>query len=881
MLSARAWARLVAGAMAITVLGVVACEEEDAVFTPLDDDVAPSVSITSVTSDDTEIQIQATAEDFIAVTMMVIEIRDPNQLVTEVTLAGDTITLGRLLAVDTSTFAGRVTQVNLTVSFPNPFAQATIVDIRAVAVDGQMNEGVAVATVVVGGGGAGGLGAPIVAITSPLPNQTVRDNTLIRVGVQASDPTGLAQLNVLLTGVTTVPQADTIRFATFRTDVDTLLDFFIPSGNLGTLTITAEAINLNSISAFASITVTVAEEVADDQTPPSVSMLVSGGVQRRLDEAARMETDDSLLVAVTASDDETAVTRVGVTYVISNATAGGDASVTIFQDSVLNPAVSGTVPITFALVPDSLPLSVFDPSNLPDTLFFEITAWAFDAASPSANCGATVDVLGSANSLQCTGADPIQAVGLSGGFIDRLIVLGRTIPFPQGALIADAVVDTLRELLLLSDLEFGMVRPFDLRAEAFLGNVPVGSEPWGMVINNSSDTLLVGNSGGTNISVVDLGPRVNPPTIIGEVDRYQTQDLQVYQVFEDFDAFGFRIFPVLSFDYSDRPQFIAQAANGLILFSTRPAVLDDQPGTIREFDPDERELRFFISYADRVAPSSPQIQIVNADSVFSIDGGRRFKICDHERGNPSNRSCVFIDADPPAPIGLAEADSLVQDKVATDNWDVLVLTDLFIPSIGLQDTTFVTASGDREFIAFGEGDTPDRAGRIIMYESVSQTITNSLQVTDLTGNAAQRVFGLALDNDGRLGVGRGDVAFFFGPDQPGGPNVLRLLGTNNDIQPTGTGAALHPDHDQFSVTNDDERLAFLGSGDARLEIVDTRFFDFKRGDILIRDPIVGPLQITRRLQGLDPLNVVVRLYGVTANGVVVIPVRDTDIDPIP
>ncbi|MDP2576738.1 MAG: hypothetical protein Q8W48_03440, partial [Candidatus Palauibacterales bacterium] len=71
------------------------------------------------------------------------------------------------------------------------------------------------------------------------------------------------------------------------------------------------------------------------------------------------------------------------------------------------------------------------------------------------------------------------------------------------------------------------------------------------------------------------------------------------------------------------------------------------------------------------------------------------------------------------------------------------------------------------------------------------------------------------------------------------------------------------------------------SGDARLEIVDTRFFSFKRGDILIRDPIVGPLKITRRLAGLDPANVVVRLYGITANGVVVIPVRDIDIDPIP
>jgi len=210
-----------------------------------------------------------------------------------------------------------------------------------------------------------------------------------------------------------------------------------------------------------------------------------------------------------------------------------------------------------------------------------------------------------------------------------------------------------------------------------------------------------------------------------------------------------------------------------------------------------------------------------------------------------------------------------------------VLTDLVIPSIGLQDTTFVARSGDREYVAFGEGDTPDRPGRIIMYRSASQTITNSLQVTDLTGNAAQRVFGLALNLDGSLGVGRGEVAFYFGPDVPGEPNVLRLLGTNNDINPEGVGAALHPDHANGLVLGpDQERLSFLGSGDARIEIVDTYFFDFSRGEIVIRDPIVGPLRITQRLP-MDPANVVLRLYGVTGDGVVVIPVRDTDIEPLP
>lgn len=888
MLGARGWARLTAGLVAVTVLGIAACEEDDAVYGPLVDTTPPVISITDVSQSGDTLKTSVKAEDYISVSLVVTEIRRTDQLETIITAEGDTITLGRLLSSDTARTAGRVTEFTVNTTWFLGFTQPTRVQIRAIAEDSQGNRSESSAFVIVGGGPGGGLGGPNVSIYSPMPGQTVRDNTLIRVGITATDPTGLAQLNVLLfnpdVDPPAIPAADTIRFAEFRTSVDTLLDFFIPSGALGELTITAEAINLNSISGFASITVTVAQQVTDDPNPPVVSMVVTGGVQRRQDEPLRMEADDSLLVMLVAFDRENAITRVGVTVVVGNQRTGGLVTVTVFDDNVFATPISGTVPFDFAFMPaDPRFASVFTENDIPDTLFFELTAWAFDAASP-ANCGATVDTQGSEGSLVCTGSDPRFAQGISGGMEERLIVSGRTVGFPQGALIADAAVDTWRELLLLSDFEFGAVRPFHLREEMFLPSVPVGSEPWGLEIDQSEDNLLVSNSGGTNISVVSLGPR-DPvsPNIQGEVDRYQTQDLQVYLVVEDWDAFGIRVFPVRAFDYSDRPQFIAQAANGLVLYSTRPALADEQPGTIREYDPTQQELRFFIDYAERRASTTPQIQIVNADSVFGMDGNRRFKICDHDRANRADRRCIIAND--------SVGDARVQVDTMNDpayggigpghGWDVAVLTDLVIPSIGLQDTTFVARSGDREYVAFGEGDTPDRPGRIMMYRSASQTITNSLQVTDLTGNAAQRVYGLALNLDGSLGVGRGEVAFYFGPDVPGEPNVLRLLGTNNDINPEGVGAALHPDHDNGLILGpDEERLSFLGSGDARVEIVDTYFFDFSRGEIFIRDPIVGPLRITGRLP-MDAANVVLRLYGVTENGVVVIPVRDTDVEPLP
>jgi hypothetical protein len=864
--------------MAVAVLGLAACEEDDAVYGPLVDTAPPVVSITNAQTAGDTLTTTVDAEDFIALAFVVTELRRTDQFETVITAAGDTIVLGRLIAVDTTRFAGRTVQASVSVTFFTGLTNPTDVQIRAIAVDSQDNEASATAVVTVGGGPGGPLGAPTISIYSPLPNSTVRDNTLIRVGIRASDESGLQQLNVVLTNPAAnppaIPAADTIRFAVFRTDVDTLLDFFIPQGALGTLTITAEAINLNTLSALAQISVTVATEVPDDANPPIVSMLVTGGTERRQDEPPRMEVDDSLLFNIVALDQETAITRVGVTVVVRNNKTTGTVIDTIFMDSVMNPAISGTVPVTFGMMPLDLPATVFTEADVPDTLFFELTGWAFDAA-PTANCGATVDPEGSVASLACSGTGPVHASGIQGGFLERLIVAGRTVGIPQGALIADAVVDTLRELMLLSDFNFGIVRPFDLRNELFLDNVPVGSDPWGVGIDLTEDRLLVGNSGGTNISVVDLGPRSpGSPAVGNEVDRYQTQDLKVYQVDEAFDAIGRKIFPVTFFDYSDRPQFLAQAASGFILFSTVPAEAN-LPGTIREYDPVDREIRFFVGYAGRANPGNPQIQIINADSVFAINGARQFIVCDHTRGNFGNASCII------ASDSLSDATIQVAAKIAGDGWDVEIFTDLDIGSIGLTDTTLVAASGDREFIAFGEGDTPGRAGRVMLYRSADGSISNGLQVTDLVGNAEEKVFGLAMNLDGSLGVVRGTMAYFFGPD-PSGVNVLRMLGTNDRINPVGAGAALHPDNDITASppAGDDpsRRLTFLGSGDARIEIVDAFHYEAPRGALIIRDPILGPLRISRSLPP-DPPGVILKLYGITENGVVVIPVKDTDIIP--
>ena len=48
MRSARVWTRLLFSITAVALLGTAACEEDDAVFTPLTDETPPVVSITNV-----------------------------------------------------------------------------------------------------------------------------------------------------------------------------------------------------------------------------------------------------------------------------------------------------------------------------------------------------------------------------------------------------------------------------------------------------------------------------------------------------------------------------------------------------------------------------------------------------------------------------------------------------------------------------------------------------------------------------------------------------------------------------------------------------------------------------------------------------------------
>ncbi len=98
------------------------------------------------------------------------------------------------------------------------------------------------------------------------------------------------------------------------------------------------------------------------------------------------------------------------------------------------------------------------------------------------------------------------------------MVAGHTALLPFGGKIMDAVVDTFRHTLMMSTIDRDRVEIFDLDNRTFGSSIAVGAGPWGLGLNNCyaanmtancGDTLIVANSGGTNLSMVYLGPRVH------------------------------------------------------------------------------------------------------------------------------------------------------------------------------------------------------------------------------------------------------------------------------------------------------------------------------------------------------------------------------------
>ena len=669
------------------------------------------------------------------------------------------------------------------------------------------------------------LGGPDVQFENLVGGEVIQSGLTLGLRVQARDGAGVRQVEITVTGVVTETILVPISPVLDSLVLDTLV--VIPAGLSGTMTIAARAWNtLDVIGQAGPFTVTVTAASGGDAVPPTVQLTAASG--------ERLEFQDLIDVVVTSVDDfqGSGIARTGYT-VLGISPRRGDTLI-VSEEVVFASPRTGTVIETF-----DFPVFNFDALQLPDTMVYEIFGYSVDALG---NCAASVgepQLVSYVCGLQ--GVNTV-AENRTGDRLTRVIVAGRTILLPTGGQIMDAVMDTIRQKLYLTNIENGRVDVFRLQDETFEQAVLVGSEPWGLTLNRGEDTLLVANSGGANIDMIYLGATDGSEVPVQDVTRRLfTPDVILFDVEETLDDLNQVVYNVTFLPdanppgFSDLPQFVAVDFTGRVLYSTKATLLGDF-GTIRKAEvfagrPDV-EVRLFIQHAAMIDNDAfTGVAHANFATAVATAGDDNFRIDDHLPGDRSI-PLTFTGGDPSAAgAGIQGLGSDV--AIRPGQWS--------IPNIGFADTTFVSASGDGRWVVFGEGSVQP-VGRIIMYNATLDAISTAQEVTDLMINASETVRGIGLNYDGTLGVALGtQVATFFSND-------LQKQGITS-ITPGGSGAVLHPLHaNAQSVDNPggfyqpDTHMAFVGSGDGAIEILDTFNPTFPTGRIFIKDIPAGPLR---------------------------------------
>ena len=108
-------------------------------------------------------------------------------------------------------------------------------------------------------------------------------------------------------------------------------------------------------------------------------------------------------------------------------------------------------------------------------------------------------------------------------------------------------------------------------------------------------------------------------------------------------------------------------------------------------------------------------------------------------------------------------------------------------------------------------------------ERVPNFFSPLVTIQDLTDNASEKIFGIALDKTGGTVASHGSQAYFATVSDP---FHLRLQGKYDSFD-DGAGIAFHPDANGV-LTPQDQRLAFVGSASGNIEVVDIAYY-IRRG----------------------------------------------------
>jgi hypothetical protein len=585
------------------------------------------------------------------------------------------------------------------------------------------------------------------------------------------------------------------------------------------------------------------------------------------------------------------------TLVIPDTVRGATIQVTPFITDSLNQRVSGA-PVSYAVqspanantipvvrtgvatrieVADTVFVEATDPVGI-TTLGYEIRTLAgqllaidsigstgafstlvrtFQVRIPVAAFPTPVTVTGFARNAN--GRRDVARLGSGGVRLDTAqVVAGYTVPLPGGGTIADAIYVPRTDRLYLSNIERNWLEVYNLADSTFRTPISVGSRPWGLAPwprnrdGVMGDTLLVANSGGTNLSYVDLRQGATGR----EVYRYALPNIIVYSVTTVRSSTSDQLITQRTvYDFSDRPQYLATSCTGanapgapcedvVAVYSTAPTPGQTVPfpnqGTIRWENLSRRASHFFFEHAmGQSSGRSDTLEIVR----FAANGvGADSTLLPY-------RQRVF------RPDGTFYDYSIVAR----------------IDALAFRDTTFVRSSGNFRRAVFGEGG-PVRGSRALAYDAtrgldpttplpvIDRGISRAVDVSDFVANTFARVEGVGINFDGEISAVKGDSTYLFDP-------TLRLQGILQSRSSRG-GLDFHPFNTGPTSTPLRTRLAFVASSEPVIDVFDT--WCYRRiAAVPIRDPIVGPVRATIRPNGQ------IVLVGATQRGVTVVALPDT------
>jgi hypothetical protein len=447
-----------------------------------------------------------------------------------------------------------------------------------------------------------------------------------------------------------------------------------------------------------------------------------------------------------------------------------------------------------------------------------------------------------------------------------LLVAGLTRRLPNGGRLADAIYLPRYDRLYLTNIERNQLEVFSLPDTQFLAPVLVGSRPWGISAwprdrnGTAGDTLIIANSGGTNLSYVDL----RRGSTGREVYRYPLPNIHVCTVTSVLTAAGVLIPERTCYDFTDRPQFVASTCSGpddggscsdaIVIYSTSATGAQPAPfpnrGTVRWENLTTQATHFFFEQAigqkggrsDTLEITRYAAQGVGSDSVLV----------------PYHSF-----------VTNANGDSARYSTVVD------------ITNLAFRDTTFLRNSGNFRRAVIGEGGSvlgsraleydasrgmqsqidlgPDRGGVWTFTQPmIDRGISRYFDVSDYVVNTNARVLGVSMNFDGALAAIRADSTYIIDP-------TLRLQGLMQTTGGNNAGFDFHPLNTGLNSPVASSRLAFSASSGPQIEVFDTYCYQ-KVGTIEVRDPIVGPIKASVRPDGR------LVLVGASATGVIVVTV---------